>query len=288
MRPITLTSAGAASLALLLALVPFGANHASAQVTRPPLPGRPHPRISPHPTPTPCGFFTGNMSVPPDLQKEYGPFPDPNTITPPPESYIPPPPAPDPSAAAGDTSAGEAGAEGSGLPVNPSASPNACPSPEIGNGDLLNRLYQAASQFRGSNTEWPGTGCSGEPNGTCACAAAVGQVFVNAVGNRPAGYGVDEWRDLALSGKYGGNILTPATVALAHKGAVIIWPQAVDPSAGHIGFCAVDGCSITWSNHSGDPPSDPSRFAWGLSGPIEGSTYLNYSSFLVWEPAHVP
>jgi hypothetical protein len=159
---------------------------------------------------------------------------------------------------------------------------------------LLERLYHAAYNYIGTSTDGlPGQGFN-------SCAAAV-QVIVRAATARTIGTaGVDDWRNLATSpnSPYGGTVLAPGQQGRAHRGAIIIWPQKV-AGAGHIGFCATDGCSVTWSNHSDHGlgsvcPRSGSFFA--ACGPSKSQVIRGglgmyappNNTFLIWEPAHIP
>jgi hypothetical protein len=158
----------------------------------------------------------------------------------------------------------------------PSASP--CPNSSAAplNGDLLHRIWMAASAFRGTPTNWPGTQCGGSPVappdhlGNCSCAAAVQQIIKIVTGQTIGNYSVDSFATIASSGQYGGTIV-PASMARA--GAIIIWPT-------HIGICANDTCSQTWSNSS-----SLSTFAPYTSDITFGGAF---STWTIWEPSHIP
>jgi hypothetical protein len=178
-------------------------------------------------------------------------------------------PTANPQVQASDAASGQAA-----LKAGNYAAPSGCPngSPEAATPNLLEQLYQAANNFRGTDTCWALTNC-----GQDACAAAV-QRIVQIVTNTVIGsYSVDDWRNLALSGAYGGKIV-PA--AQARRGAIIIWPQQQDPVLGHMGFCATDGCTQTWSNSSSTHKFAPQT--WGLY--FDGT----YTTYLIWEPSHIP
>lgn len=173
-----------------------------------------------------------------------------------------------------------------GLPtatIGPLPSSNPC---TVYSGDLLQRIWTAANSFIGTPTgNLPG-------GGVTSCAAAMQVIVKNATGALIADAGVDTWRSIALSGQYGGMVLTPATVSEAKAGAIVIVPETVS-SEGHIGVCATDGCGSTWSNHS-DSGTCSGFAADSCSYPtthhvIVGDTSMGYETpYLIWEPSHIP
>jgi hypothetical protein len=152
---------------------------------------------------------------------------------------------------------------------------------------LLDRLWNAASAFRGTDTAWPGT-----DNGINACAEAVRRIIrnattVNIAAKYPGNWmNVDTWWDFALGGggSYGGTVYQVQNASRTHRGAIIIWDQRHGPK-GHIGFCAADSCSATWSNssslHTFAPASNDraGMYNFGEFGP---------STTRIWEPANIP
>lgn len=162
---------------------------------------------------------------------------------------------------------------------SPGASANPCPTPF--QGELLARLFSAASSYIGHNTKFPGTNCPGHPNtyewwGHCACAKSVSEIIKNATGYDFDYYSVDQYFAAAQSGKYGGG-LVPDTDAV--PGSIIMW-YSNDHSEAHIGFCAVKGCSETLSNSSTQGVFAPEMHDISLDG--------YYPLHYIWNPTHIP
>lgn len=231
------------------------------------------PTPAPQPTPTPCYGAVLNAPLPT--------MPPVNTTMP---SDVPGvnDPAVQQAIAEGNSDAKNQGysvpdPNATGTP-HPSTSPQPCPSLMPPAGDLLERIWAAASSFRGQSTAWPGTSCSGHGDGWCACAAAVQHVVYLATGKTIGDYAVDDWRNLAFSGVYGGRIV-PAS--LAHRGAIIIWPASElnEGTNAHIGICAVDGCSVTWSNSSSKQAFAPYDASISFNG--------DFATWLIWEPSNI-
>lgn len=229
-----------------------------------------NPTASPAPTPTPCYGAVLNSPLP--------------SLPPADMSGTMPPDAPsvnDPNVQQainqGNQLAQQQGYDTTETP-QPNTTPHPCPSLMPTAGDLLERIWAAASSYRGQSTAIPGTSCSGHGDGWCACAAAVQHVVYLATGKTIGDYAVDDWRNLAFSGQYGGGIV-PA--ALAHRGAIIIWPSSSlnEGNNAHIGICATDQCTVTWSNSSSQ-----AKFA-----PYDASISFNgaFSSWLIWEPSNI-
>lgn len=171
---------------------------------------------------------------------------------------------------------------------NPSSTP-CLPDARQQGSELLDRIWAAANGYRGTLTgNLPG-------NGSESCAAAMQVVLERAGLSVPGDLTalMDSWRAAALSGEYGGSVIGPGQQMLAHRGAIIIWPETEDPVYGHIGVCANDGCTMTWSNHSGDGGST-SAFAYDpvthqyINGGTEIPPPMAYTTFLIWEPANIP
>lgn len=242
---------------------------------------RPFPRRSPGPQPSisPCPAYVSEHdleNVPttgvysdagmPTMPPWLAHF---NDQTPPPQNI---PPASESQVAADQATGQQALAnQNYGTPSPYAACPSDAPVAPA-NGTLLQKLWTAAAAFRGTDTCWAGTDCGQE-----ACAASVQAIVRNATGVTISDYSVDDWRRLAMSSPYGGSIVTPDH---ASAGAIIIWPDQVDPVLGHMGFCANDGCTQTWSNSSSKHTFAPRT--WGLY--FDGT----YSNYLIWEPAHIP
>jgi len=148
-------------------------------------------------------------------------------------------------------------------------------------GDLEQKILAAAEASRYMSTAWPGTACSGEALGTCACGAAMTVVFLRATGVQlsTAYYDVDTWRALANSDVYGG---TQEPAMLAPAGSIIIWgyPGANEQ---HIGVCIVFGCSETLSNSSQD-----AEFAPQIGDITFFDTFPISAEQNAWTPNHVP
>lgn len=149
---------------------------------------------------------------------------------------------------------------------------------------LLQKIYMAAKAYRAHPTgNLPG-------GGTNSCAAAMQVIVKNATGATIGDPEVDDWRDLATT-SHNGIVLLPGHEAAARQGAIIIWPEKLSLLLGHIGVCIVDGCSQTWSNHSGNGGAT-SAFAYSpvtknyITGGI--SMYNSDPTYLIWEPDHIP
>jgi hypothetical protein len=182
---------------------------------------------------------------------------------------------------------GEAEAKAEGYDISsspgPSSSPGTCPSLQPPTGNLLQRIYQAAFNYRGTSTDH----LAGD--GYNSCAASLQQIVKNATGATIGDAAVATWQAMALSGQYGGTVLSPAQSASAKPGAIIIWVGH------HVGVCAAAGCTTTWSNHSdhgsgSECPNGGSFFAaCGPNGPIiNGGINAGGSDYIIWEPQHIP
>ena len=154
--------------------------------------------------------------------------------------------------------------------------------PNLSSTDLSARLYNAANAFRGTDTAWQGTGGGGR-----ACAAAVQKIVYRATNSMIGSWNVDDWWALAINspGKYGGHFLLPSESHLARQGDIVIWDVLSSTWKGHIGFCATDGCSKTWSNSSSlhtFAPTQNDRAGLYFFGEFDSS------STVIWEPSHIP
>ena len=154
---------------------------------------------------------------------------------------------------------------------------------------LLNRLWNSANQYRGTSTDWPGT-----DHGRTSCAQAAKHVVYNATGTKFGSLtylddwaNVDKWWHLARSGggSYGGKLIAPQKAFEAHRGAIVIWDVTSSKTKGHIGFCAVDGCRVTWSNSSKRAVFAPT--ANDVAGLYFFGEYDDNTTE-IWEPSHIP
>lgn len=167
------------------------------------------------------------------------------------------------------------------IPTSPTNKIAACPRPTWASRQLVECFYKSALAFRKHSTKWRGTQCPPHTSsyrnwGHCACAAAVSVVIMNATRSNLGIINVDVYNTLARSNKLGGGFVSDQH---ARQGDVILW-YSNDYSEAHIGFCATNGCTQTWSNSS-------SR---GVFAPVVHTIDLDgyYPQHFIWQPEHLP